>query len=106
MARHDDRIFGEHAEKLYQRRQCSVQFPIQEPRQRRSARYDRVAGIEDFFVRQPDEKVLYTGNPIISGGPSLPWLLDGKLDAALATLIKLLGMLPKEIGRASCRERV
>jgi len=50
----------------------------------------------DLFVWLPNEKVLYTGNPIISGGPSLPWLLDGKLDAALATLIKLLGMLPKD----------
>jgi len=50
----------------------------------------------DLFVWLPNEKVLYTGNPIISGGPSLPWLLDGKLDPALATLKRLLGMLPKD----------
>lgn len=48
----------------------------------------------DLFVWLPGDKVLFTGNPIISGGPSLPWLLDGKLDQALATLKKLRAMLP------------
>jgi len=50
----------------------------------------------DLFVWLPREKVLYTGNPIISDGPSLPWLLDGKLNASLATMQKLLGILPKD----------
>jgi glyoxylase-like metal-dependent hydrolase (beta-lactamase superfamily II) len=50
----------------------------------------------DLFVWLPKEKILYTGNPIISDGPSLPWLLDGKLNASLATMHKLLGMLPKD----------
>jgi cyclase len=50
----------------------------------------------DLFVWLPKEKVLYTGNPIISDGPSLPWLLDGKLNASLATMQKLLAMLPKD----------
>lgn len=51
----------------------------------------------DLFVWLPNEKVLYTGNPIISGGPSLPWLLDGKLDAALATLQKLHALMPNDV---------
>ena len=50
----------------------------------------------DLFVWLPAEKVFYTGNPIISDGPSLPWLLDGKLDASLATMRKILGMLPRD----------
>lgn len=50
----------------------------------------------DLFVWLPTEKILFTGNPIISDGPSLPWLLDGKLDASLATMRKLLAMLPRD----------
>ncbi len=50
----------------------------------------------DLFVWLPDAKVLFTGNPIISDGPSLPWLLDGKLDASLATMKKLLALLPAD----------
>ena len=52
--------------------------------------------VGDLFVWLPAEKVLYTGNPIISDGPSLPWLLDGKLDASLATMRKLRAMLPAD----------
>lgn len=52
--------------------------------------------VGDLFVWLPEQKVLYDGNPIISDAPSLPWLLDGKLDEALATLRKLIAMLPKE----------
>jgi glyoxylase-like metal-dependent hydrolase (beta-lactamase superfamily II) len=48
----------------------------------------------DLFVWLPMEKVLFAGNPIISDGPSLPWLLDGKLDASLTTMRKLLALLP------------
>lgn len=50
----------------------------------------------DLFVWLPTEKVLFTGNPIISGGPSLPWLLDGKLDASLTTMRTLLAMMPRD----------
>lgn len=50
----------------------------------------------DLFVWLPTEKVLFTGNPIISDGPSLPWLLDGKLDASLTTMRKLLALLPRD----------
>ena len=50
----------------------------------------------DLFVWLPAEKVLFTGNPIISGGPSLPWLLDGKLDASLTTMRTLLAMMPRD----------
>jgi cyclase len=50
----------------------------------------------DLFIWLPKEKVLFTGNPIISDGPSLPWLLDGKLEESLATMRKILAMLPKD----------
>ena len=50
----------------------------------------------DLFVWLPKEKIVFTGNPIISEGPSLPWLLDGKIEAALVTLHKLLDMLPPD----------
>jgi len=50
----------------------------------------------DLFVWLPAEKVLFTGNPIISDGPSLPWLLDGKLEASLTTMRKLLALLPRD----------
>ncbi|PTY07875.1 MBL fold metallo-hydrolase [Opitutaceae bacterium EW11] len=50
----------------------------------------------DLFVWLPAEKVIFTGNPIISDGPSLPWLLDGKMDASLTTMRKLLALLPRD----------
>lgn len=50
----------------------------------------------DLFVWLPTEKVLFTGNPIISSGPSLPWLLDGKLDASLTTMRTLLALIPRD----------
>ena len=50
----------------------------------------------DLFVWLPTEKVLFTGNPIISDGPSLPWLLDGKMEASLTTMRKLLALLPRD----------
>jgi cyclase len=50
----------------------------------------------DLFVWLPSEKVLFAGNPIISDGPSLPWLLDGKLDESLTTMRKLLSLLPRD----------
>jgi len=48
----------------------------------------------DLFVWLPNEKVLYTGNPIIARPPALPWLLDGRLEDALATMRKLRKLLP------------
>ncbi|HSA78367.1 MAG TPA: MBL fold metallo-hydrolase [Nitrospirota bacterium] len=50
----------------------------------------------DLFIWLPKEKVLFTGNAIISDGPSLCWLLDGKFEQSLATLRKIRAMLPKD----------
>jgi glyoxylase-like metal-dependent hydrolase (beta-lactamase superfamily II) len=50
----------------------------------------------DLFVWLPDEKVLYTGNPVIASPPALPWLLDGRLDEALATIRKVSELLPDD----------
>lgn len=50
----------------------------------------------DLFVSVPSAKVLFTGNPVISGGPSFPWLLDGKSEQALATLERLVSTFPAE----------
>jgi glyoxylase-like metal-dependent hydrolase (beta-lactamase superfamily II) len=50
----------------------------------------------DLFVWLPDQKVLYTGNPIIASPPALPWLLDGHLEESLQTLQKLRQLLPDD----------
>jgi glyoxylase-like metal-dependent hydrolase (beta-lactamase superfamily II) len=50
----------------------------------------------DLFVWLPNEKVLFTGNIVVSDGPSLPWLMEGKLEESLATLRKVLAMLPRD----------
>jgi glyoxylase-like metal-dependent hydrolase (beta-lactamase superfamily II) len=50
----------------------------------------------DLFVYVPSAKVLFTGNPILSGGPSFSWLLDGRSEQALATLLKLKTTFPPE----------
>jgi cyclase len=50
----------------------------------------------DLFVSVADDKVLFTGNPIISSGPSLPWLLDGHYQESLATLRKLRTNFPAD----------
>lgn len=50
----------------------------------------------DLFVWLPNEKMLYTGNPIIAIPPALPWLLDGRLDESLATIRKLRKLLPDD----------
>ncbi len=50
----------------------------------------------DLFVWLPNEKVLYTGNPIIASPPALPWLLDGRLNDSLETLRKLRKLVPDE----------
>lgn len=50
----------------------------------------------DLFVSVPGDKVLFTGNPIISSGPSMPWLLDGHSRESLATLKRLRAMFPDD----------
>jgi cyclase len=50
----------------------------------------------DLFVHVPSARVLYTGNPVLSGGPSFSWLLDGRSAQALATLERLKTALPPE----------
>jgi glyoxylase-like metal-dependent hydrolase (beta-lactamase superfamily II) len=50
----------------------------------------------DLFIWEPESKVMWTGNPIITIKPSLPWLLDGHLLETLATLEKVYDFLPKD----------
>jgi len=50
----------------------------------------------DLFVWLPDDKVLYTGNPLIASPPALPWLLDGHLDDSLATMRRVRALVPAE----------
>jgi cyclase len=48
----------------------------------------------DLFVWEPESKVLWSGNPIITVKPSLPWLLDGHLLETLETLKRVYAFLP------------
>lgn len=48
----------------------------------------------DLWVWVPDAKVLFAGNPVIAEKPALPWLLDGRLQDSLDTLIKVRDFLP------------
>lgn len=50
----------------------------------------------DLFVWEAQSKTLWTGNPIITIKPSLPWLLDGHLLETLATLNKVYDFLPAD----------
>ncbi|NJN52173.1 MAG: MBL fold metallo-hydrolase [Gammaproteobacteria bacterium] len=50
----------------------------------------------DLFIWEPEAKVMWTGNPIVAAGPSLPWLLDGHLVETLATLKKVHAFLPAD----------
>jgi glyoxylase-like metal-dependent hydrolase (beta-lactamase superfamily II) len=50
----------------------------------------------DLFVWEPESKVMWTGNPIITIKPSLPWLLDGHLLETLETLEKVYAFLPAD----------
>ena len=50
----------------------------------------------DLFVWLPKEKVFFTGNPVLCGGPSFSWLLDGRIADALTTLHKVDAMLPRD----------
>lgn len=49
----------------------------------------------DLFVWEPKSQVLWSGNPIITVKPSLPWLLDGHLLETLKSLKKVYAFLPK-----------
>ena len=51
----------------------------------------------DLFVSVPAANVVFTGNPVISGGPSLPWLLDGHHGDAIATLERLRSIFPDDV---------
>ena len=50
----------------------------------------------DLFIWEPKSKVLWTGNPIIALKPAIPWLLDGNVEATLATLKKVYDFLPDD----------
>lgn len=50
----------------------------------------------DLFVWEADSKTMWTGNPIITTKPSLPWLLDGHLVETLETLTKVYDFLPAD----------
>lgn len=50
----------------------------------------------DLFIWLADQKVMWTGNAIISAAPSLPWLLDGHLEETLSTLKKVYSFLPAD----------
>jgi cyclase len=48
----------------------------------------------DLWVWVPDAKVLFAGNPIIAEKPALPWLLDGRVQESLDTLLRVREFLP------------
>lgn len=50
----------------------------------------------DLFIWEPVSKVMWTGNPIITIKPSLPWLLDGHLVETLTSLQKVYNFLPED----------
>ena len=50
----------------------------------------------DLFIWVPEDKVFWTGNPVVAQPPALPWLLDGKHEEALATLKKVRAFLPED----------
>ena len=50
----------------------------------------------DLFIWVPENKVFWTGNPVVAQPPALPWLLDGKHEEALATLKKVRAFLPED----------
>ena len=50
----------------------------------------------DLFIWEPESKVMWTGNPIITDKPSLPWLLDGHLVETLTSLQKIYDFLPED----------
>ncbi|WP_444934137.1 MBL fold metallo-hydrolase [Microbulbifer sp. JTAC008] len=47
----------------------------------------------DLFVSVKGENILWTGNPVVSTKPALPWLLDGHLLETLATMKYVYGAI-------------
>jgi len=50
----------------------------------------------DLFIWEPESKVMWTGNPIATFKPSLPWLLDGHLVETLTSLQQVYTFLPED----------
>ena len=50
----------------------------------------------DLFVWVPDDKVFWTGNPLVAAPPALPWLLEGGHRESLATMKKVRAFLPSD----------
>ena len=50
----------------------------------------------DLFIWVPNDKVFWTGNPVIAMPPVIPWLLDGKLEEVLETMKKMRNFLPED----------
>jgi cyclase len=50
----------------------------------------------DLFVWVPDDKVFWTGNPLVASAPALPWLLEGGHRESLATMKKVRAFLPED----------
>lgn len=48
----------------------------------------------DLFVYVPGAEVMFTGNPLISAAPAIPWLLDGHASEVHATLARVRDALP------------
>jgi len=48
----------------------------------------------DLFIWEPESKVMWTGNPVVTVKPSLPWLLDGHLVETMVSLQKVYDFLP------------
>lgn len=50
----------------------------------------------DLFIWIPQDKILWTGNPVIARTLALPWLLEGHHQESLATLKKMRAFLPSD----------
>ncbi len=50
----------------------------------------------DLFVYLPEQKVLFTGNPLIAKKPAIPWLLDGRHHESIETMRAVQEFLPAD----------
>jgi glyoxylase-like metal-dependent hydrolase (beta-lactamase superfamily II) len=50
----------------------------------------------DLWVTTANERVIFTGNPVIARAPAFPWLLDGHLRESLATMKDVRASLPAD----------
>ncbi len=50
----------------------------------------------DLWVWVPDAKVMFAGNPVVTEGPGIPWLLDGRIQETLDSLTKVRDFLPAD----------